>query len=61
MAGTPTPEPKPQLGITATIAGLIVAASIIAGFAVTTAATFEDSFEDKDKTEVVEEESPADE
>ena len=43
MAGTPVPEETPKLGIKATVAGLIFVVSILAGFGVATAASYEDS------------------
>lgn len=56
MAGSAAPEPKPDLGWKATVAGLVFSATIVAGFGVATATNFEDSFKDKDKdkTEVSE-------
>jgi len=57
MAGPAIPEPKPELGMKATIAALVFALTILVGFGIATAATFEDSFENKDDTEQVEDES----
>lgn len=50
MAGPAAPEPKPDHGWKATVAGLVFSASILAGFGVVTAVNHEDNFE-KDKTE----------
>lgn len=56
MAGSAVPEPKPDLGWKATVAGLVFSATILAGFGVATATNHEDNFKDKDKdkTEVSE-------
>ena len=54
MAGSAVPEPKPDLGWKATVAGLVFSATILAGFGVAAATNHEDNFKDKDKTEVSE-------
>ena len=48
MAGTPTPEPKPNLGWKATVAGLVFSATVLTGFGVATATNHEDTFKKKD-------------
>lgn len=49
MAGTPPPvEPGPKLGMKATIAGLVFALTILAGFGAATAASY-DADAGKDK------------
>lgn len=55
MAGSAAPEPKPDLGWKATVAGLVFSATILTGFGVATATNHEDNFKkDKDKTELSE-------
>ncbi len=56
MAGSAAPEPKPDLGWKATVAGFVFAATILTGFGVATATNHEDNF-DKDKTEEVSEDA----
>lgn len=46
MAGPVEPEPKPDLGWKATVAGLVFAAAILVGFGAATAASYDG---DKDK------------
>lgn len=48
MAGSPTPEPKPNLGWKATVAGLVFSATVLTGFGVATATNHEDTFKKKD-------------
>ena len=55
MAGSATPEPKPDLGWKATVAGIVFSAAILTGFGVATATNHEDNF--ADKTEEVAEDS----
>lgn len=49
MAGSPPPVDTPKLGIKATVAGLIFAAAVLAGFGVATASSYEDSFHHDDE------------
>lgn len=57
MAGSATPEPKPQLGWKATVAALVFVATILAGFGVATATNHEDNFKKKDEPVEVDESS----
>lgn len=55
MAGSATPEPKPQLGWKATVVGFVFSATVLTGFGVATATNHEDNFKkDVDPAEVEE-------
>ncbi len=49
MAGTPPPVDTPKLGIKATVAGLVFALTILAGFGAATAASYDADAGKKDK------------
>gem|GEM_PF-1339553 len=49
MAGTPTPEPKPNLGWKATVAALVFSVTVLTGFGVATATNHEDNFDHSDE------------
>ncbi len=49
MAGTPPPVDIPKLGIKATVAGLVFALTILAGFGAATAASYDADAGKKDK------------
>jgi len=50
MAGSATPEPKPNLSWKATVAAVVFAVTILTGFGVATATNHEDNFDHSEES-----------